>query len=170
MDTISPRPDWSRKGQMTDILTKISQEEYDKLAREFFEETGNFRGAQFYHFFGRLQEQLFTRLNDKFLGVGYRLVKTDDPNKLLYRVVDQNNEAVGSGKKLDHSAVMKELMYVHSPNTGVKIPDVKLVVPEYSDARVEEIATKLFQAFMRMKQGAPPKGGNKINPEQSKIV
>lgn len=154
---------------MTDILKNLTQEEYDKIAVEFFEETGRYHGDAYLRFYAMIHKQLFMRLTDKFASVGLRLqrVQSQAPTpEMLYRVVDDKDKVVFPNL-LDFSFTMRKLIYMNHSSYG-NIPDVKVVVPEYLEARVEEVASEIFNEFLAMKKQEAQQGDGQIINESEK--
>lgn len=154
---------------MTTILNSITQEEYNKLAVEFFEETSKYRGPKFYQFYANIQQRLLERLTAKFAAIGLIFEKISSQagvNKMHYRVLDPTGQQVIINW-LDFSFVMKQITNINHP-VFTNIPDVKLVNPQYTEERIEEVATVVFNGFLEEKNRAQlnkPEGGININPE-----
>lgn len=154
---------------MSNLYNHLTQEEYSKITHEFLEESGLlhnrlpvFNQERHYFFYSVIQNRLIEALTTKFANLGYKLERAgNDPKTqaILYRAVDQDGKvcAIWDG----YSTVMNNLKYVDQSRYG-NMPDVKIVMPDYREERLQQETDKVVSDFVEMNKKAT--GSPTINP------
>lgn len=140
---------------MPTLLNDISPEAYNLLAREYIETIGATNGMPYLHFFSYIQKRIETVLKEKFQKKGLRMIRNlkeeEDSNPhpamrySLSFISDPTNQPIPI-KLLNLSTIIKEVRLVN-PKLNKFVPDVKIVVPEYLEAKIEEICEAVVQRF-----------------------
>lgn len=140
---------------MPELLNDISLDQYNLLARDYIETIGATNGPQQLHFFAYIQKRVLTVLKEKFQKKGVKLVRDliqeeDDtiPPAMRYKmffIADVTKTPIPI-KSLNLSSIIREVRLV-DPKLNKLVPDVKIVVPEYLEAKIEEICEAVVYRF-----------------------
>ncbi|MCK9369498.1 hypothetical protein M0R04_06160 [Candidatus Dojkabacteria bacterium] len=143
---------------MPNMLKNVTQDEYNKISTEYFEEIGMSDSVKYYHFFSNVQKEVEKILFEKFAKEGIKLIrdlKEEDEQtksfpqtamryKLVFASDPTNTMAVN--KVLNMTTLIKEIRLV-DPDMSAHIPDVKIVIPEYLTKKIEEVTDKVVRSF-----------------------
>jgi len=143
---------------MPELLSNIGQEQYNRLATEYLEEVGSKDSEQYYRFFSFVQKQTEVTLKDKFSQLGIKMVRDEEAAKkfpkhpamrfkLFFREDPLKMNLIS--KHLNLSSILQEIRLV-DPNMSSVVADVKIVVPEYLNAKIEEVTNSVIEKFKLM--------------------
>lgn len=140
---------------MTTLLKDITQAEYDRLANKYYAEVQDAPEDKYLAFFAQVQAKLVKAMRKKLKPLGYSFVRTESqPGPGVLYKITSHRDAFGGINVIDRYVKVTDLMRdIRQINMSLgKFPDVKIIVPEYLDEKVNELADEVVRKFTKMKK------------------
>lgn len=150
---------FNNQNGMTTLLKDITQEEYNRLATQYETEVGKAPEATKLDFFAKVQKKIERRLRKKFFATGYRLIRMPGAG-VNFKVVSRK-DAFGFNvitQLIPLSEIVSKVLWLDilvnhfQPKDIRYLPDIKIIVPEYLEAKIDEVIEIIFQKFLKMKK------------------
>lgn len=142
---------------MPELLSRVTQEEYDRLSVEYLETVGRKDSAQYYAFFANVQKEVEKALTKKFKAMGIKMIRQvseEDNSKrpaMRYKLVFEADPTATHvlTKLLNMTQIIREIRLV-DPKISTMVPDVKIVNPQYLTSKVDEVTDQTIAKFQSM--------------------